>query len=705
MRSLGTFGAVAALVATLAGACGPGGSGPALDPIADQLVGVGERLVLVLTATDPEGDDLTYSYSTDVPDIGSRASMSKRPDGAGVFQWDPAAADVGSWFFDFTASDGSSSDTITIQIEVKSTVGNTAPVFREPLGNGTTLDTATTACLDINIVIEDADSTTVVLAQEETVIAGAVLTQQGGLSGTWHWCPSQAQIAGEDQYQLTLSADDLLNPKTIKHYLIVLRKPPKPDCPGNPPGIVHSPADESTIVNLTVTATISDDLGLKGSPLFYYSLTPPASPPNLGTMTQLSMILLTGTTKNGTWGADVPNPVAAMPAGSSANLYYVIVADDNDDAAGDCDHMTQAPSTGSYSMTVTNPGGSGGAGLCASCTADVQCGGTEDLCVRLGTMSESFCLRACSVPGDCPVDFSCSTSSVMSVDGASARQCVPDSGSCSDPGGGGACVDDTYEDNDSRLEASSNPVLAPGTYTTLVSCPEGTFADDEDWFRIEVTGSGAEVDIDVAGSSVSDLDLGLYDSTGTLIKSSVTLSSLESVSECLDSGTYYIRVHAWSPAENSYQLAYVRTAMSCGGGGSCTDDSHENDDNLSQARYAEVFPTPFEETGDKICAGDDDWYKIDVYTGETVEVDLTFSQASAAEDLDLHFHNSTGTDLTPCSETTPSTCSASQGQSADANEHYENMVATTGCAPCTYYVVVHGWDGAENTYAIRIGLK
>src|SRR5262245_66542312 len=117
------------LVATLV-ACGGGGSPPALEPLADQQVAVGNELVIELIGTDPDGDGLTYDFHADVPDIESRATMTQRPDGTGLFKWTPGGADVGPWFFDFMVSDGSNTETVTIQIEVKSAVGvNSAPVF------------------------------------------------------------------------------------------------------------------------------------------------------------------------------------------------------------------------------------------------------------------------------------------------------------------------------------------------------------------------------------------------------------------------------------------------------------------------------------------------------------------------------------------------------------------------------------------------
>lgn len=686
---------VATLVAGLAAspltACAPGGEAPQLDPISDQVASVGQQLVLVISATDADGDTLSYSYDTDVPDIDSRAELTLRPDGAGVFKWRPLAQDVGEWFFDFTVDDGGQTDTITVRIEVRSAVGDSgAPIFREPLGTGTTLDLEVRDCLSLNVVVEDPDSSSVVIDQQEPRIDGATLTSTGGLSATWQWCPSQRQIDETDRYMLVLSADDRSSPVTVKHYLIVLRSPTKPDCPGQPPVITHTATDVSSGVGLTIDAQISDDLGLKGEPLLYYKTTPPSTPPDLGTMTQVTMAMVSGNQQSGTWRASVPNPVAGMPAGTSAQLYYAIVANDNDDVEGNCDHVTQAPATGTYQMTVTNPGGAGGAGVCEPCTADVQCGDADDLCVRVGPMLDSFCLRSCSSDTECPTDYHCSASPVTSIDGASGRQCVPNSENCADPGGGTTCTDDAYEDNDSRAQATSNPIILPGTFSSLVSCPSDVAGDDEDWFRIIIP-DDLQLTLTVAGTSASDLDLALYDSTGSFITSSASLSSNESIVRCVAPGTYFVRVYAFSPVQNPYTLTYAEDDTLCGTPPPmCEDDPAEDDDNEGQAVYTEIFPDPFVDTTRAICAGDEDWFEIEAYTGEIVQVDLTFTDADG--DLDLKFLAG-GVDQ----------CTTTECRSSTDNESFQYTVPAS-CSPCTYYVVVHGFSGAENLYDISIGL-
>ncbi len=680
-------------VATLV-ACG-GGSAPEIEDVGDQVVAVGSELVLQLRATDADGDTLDFGFSsTDLPELVDRATVTRTPAGDGTFRWRPVAADVGVWHVDFTASDGDNTATLPVTIEVRSAIGaETVPVFREPLGTGTTLDLAVRDCVDLGVLVEDQDSVSVTILQEEPAIEGSMLDQTGPFAATWRWCPTRDQIDAEDRYTLTLSADDDDNPKTLKNYLVVLRRPPPMNCPGNPPVVNHVPVNVSQLVDLTIDAAISDDMGLKQPPLLYYATTAPTSPPDLGAMTQVTMQLISGTMTSGTWAADVPNPVATLPAGTMRTLYYVIVANDDDDAVGACDHETRSPATTAHQMVITNPGGSGNLGLCATCSADVQCGDADDNCVHVG--SGDYCLRSCTTAAECGAGYTCSAAAVTSVNGASARQCVPSSGSCTMAT---TCMDDFFEDNDSRTGAVGLPDLDPDSYM-FTSCPLADGSnDDEDWFPI-IIAADATVTVTLAGQSVSDLDLGLYDATGTRLASATGPTSTEMVMQCLTPGTYYVRVYAWGAGvENDYSLTYARTAGACPM--VCTDDIEEPDDVLLDANGI-IYPV-YTSSGRQICAGDDDWYRVLMYDAEVLTVDLTFTQASATQDLDVHLYSSAGVDLTPCSPASPGTCQLGNGQSADSNEHY-TFTAPAACSTlCTYFVVIRGWNNSQNSYSIRI---
>lgn len=682
-----------ALIASLT-ACGPSGGAPEFSQLDDQVAGVGSELVVIINATDPEGDELVYSFSSDVPDILNSARISRLPVGAGEFRWTPKAGDVGTWFFDFSASDGKHKETITIQIEVRSAIGaNSAPRFLRPAGMGTTLNLSNDDCVELDIQVDDSDTNQVVIAEGKPKIEFSTLQTEGPQSAIWRWCPKPEQVAADNRYILKLTADDDDNPTIAHPYLIVLRDAVKQNCPGSAPVITHTPSNESSLTGLTIDATIADTEGLRAEPLLYYSFTQPSNPPNLADMTQLTMLLIDGDMRNGTWAADVPNPVAEDPQGTQKPVYYMIVANDDDDAEGNCDHVTESTV---FEITVTNPGGAGGAGVCEACTTDVQCGDADDLCVRVGNGSGSFCLKSCASDTECPTDYTCSPDPVESINGASGRQCVPISADCSNPSGD-TCDDDDREDNDSHFDAIFTPVMTPGT-ENLVSCPaEAGFGDDEDWIDIEFENEGM-VTITLAGGDVTDLDLGLYDAQGAEIDRSGGLTSNESISACLVGGIYTMRVFAWGNGENPYALTYAYTEGDCGASSTCEADENEPDSDMNNARFVSV---PYTSTTQSICPADDDWFDVFLVDGDLVVVDLTFEHSSTG-DLDVHLFDAQGNDLTPCSPDDVGSCDVTNGQSGTDNEHFEQDITATG----VYYVVVRGFDTDDtNLYDVSIQVQ
>jgi hypothetical protein len=346
-------GLVALALGTVVAASCVSGAPPAIESVGDQVAAVGTELRLELRTSDPDGDPVDVSVAADLGDLADRATLGRAPGGAAVFRWTPRAGDVGVWHLDFTASDGDHATVLTVRVDVRAAVGDrSAPRFRAPLGAGTTLDLATDDCVDLAIAIDDQDSVEVALREQEPRIEGATLAATGGLTGVWHWCPTAAQVAADDRYTLTLAADDLTNEPVVKSYLIVLRSPPAAGCTGDPPVVHHAPADATTDVDLTVDARITDDRGLLRPPLLYTATDAPATPPDLAAMSPIEMVLIDGDLADGTWAADVPNPAAP---GASAPLYYAVVARDDDDPAGACDHTTQAPARGTYAMRVTRP--------------------------------------------------------------------------------------------------------------------------------------------------------------------------------------------------------------------------------------------------------------------------------------------------------------------------------------------------------------
>ena len=681
--------------------CAEGGSGLVLRPVGDQVAYVNQEFVIVFDGSDVSSSGLTLSVDADIVDIKQASQAGLSAAGDWEFRWTPKPEDLGVWDFVFTLSDETSSDSQRIQIEVKTSAELLSiPRFSSPAGDGIWLDLSQESCVQLSVEVVDVDSFEVVIQEEEPKILGATLTQGDGLDAVWEWCPSKEQIEADNRYTLNLSADDGEHPKTMLSYVITLRRAEDVECSGMAPVIEHTSSDEQTLAGLTISATIRDDIGIKDEALVFYGDTPPTLPVDLSTMTQATMLLLSGNTQDGVWAADIPNPVTGLSGGESRELFYVIVAYDDDDPNGVCNHATQMPATGTYSMEITHPGGSGDALICESCTSDVQCGGTSDRCVALGVSTfEGICTETCMSSATCPDGFTCSLNELVSLDGVSSRLCVPSDGACpGDDDDEAACIDDNFEDNDTIAVARLTAPLGQGVYD-LVSCPFNNGAsDDEDWFRITLENE-SNLEVEIEGTNLSDLDLVLYDQNGVPLISSDGVTSSELVRACLPPGDYFVQVTAVVPVSNPYVMSVDMQAASCGPTiEECVADSNEDDDDIFSARAVEL---PHFDTEATICSGDDDWYQVWLWAGQTLTVDLNFNQTSADQDLDVHLYTSDNVDLTPCSVTDPTTCLALNGQSATSNENFEAFILRDDL----FYVVVRGFDGAENTYDIQINAQ
>src|SRR5258706_5993329 len=136
------------------------------------------------------------------------------------------------------------------------------------------------------------------------------------------------------------------------------------------------------------------------------------------------------------------------------------------------------------------------------------------------------------------------------------------------------------------------------------------------------------------------------------------------------------------------------TARDC----SCTDAL---DPNATPAQAVDlgnhVSPTTKSFSALKICTNVDDWFSVALADADKIVVDLTFTQGSFNQDLDVHFYKPDGTtDLTPCPPA--ASCMTSNGQGSSSNEHFEWTIPAGGAGK--YYVVVRGYQGSTNTYAI-----
>jgi hypothetical protein len=119
--------------------------------------------------------------------------------------------------------------------------------------------------------------------------------------------------------------------------------------------------------------------------------------------------------------------------------------------------------------------------------------------------------------------------------------------------GGGTCLDDNLEENDTRTAART---IAPGTIRTLALC-----AGDEDWYKVSVTaGQNLRVAIRFRHAA-GDLDLRILKPDGTNLAGSFSIDDDEVVdfAGVPVTGTYFIQVFGVGQAQNAYDLEVAVT--------------------------------------------------------------------------------------------------------------------------------------------------
>jgi hypothetical protein len=251
-----------------------------------------------------------------------------------------------------------------------------------------------------------------------------------------------------------------------------------------------------------------------------------------------------------------------------------------------------------------------------------------------------------------------------------------------------ACVDDSHEEDDSTTAAASRAALDLGM-TAGKSCPQtGGGGIDEDWYKIVIT-DDSQVTIAMTSGATSDLDLQLVTSAGTPLQTSRNATGMtETVTACLQAGTYYVGVlSVSSAAENSYTLTYSGQNQSCAA--VCTDDANEPDDDIATAQTATVQTTDKYTQSGQICPNNSDFYWVYLKAGQTLYASLGFDQTSDAQDLDLWIWDSTLTELLDGAATT------------HPNEYIEWPAPGEG----EYYVEISGYHGSQNAYSLCLSRK
>jgi len=118
---------------------------PVLAPIENKTVSIGSPLAFTVSATDPDGNPLTYSASG-VPPTAAFNPATR------TFAWTPTSAQVGNYTVTFRVSDGSLSDTESVRITAIVKADQTTPVCPSMEFWGTCIPEYTPVTVSIVIV-------------------------------------------------------------------------------------------------------------------------------------------------------------------------------------------------------------------------------------------------------------------------------------------------------------------------------------------------------------------------------------------------------------------------------------------------------------------------------------------------------------------------------------------------------------------------
>jgi hypothetical protein len=241
-----------------------------------------------------------------------------------------------------------------------------------------------------------------------------------------------------------------------------------------------------------------------------------------------------------------------------------------------------------------------------------------------------------------------------------------------------ALVDDAYEQNDTRSTARNL-----GTLTSSRNIPNLVQGDANDWYRFTTSTTGASSsNVSIAFQHAQgDLDLELYNASGTRLRTSQSIASSETVSlGGLAAGTYYVRVYGYRGATNpNYSLAVNL------GSAIVADDAYENNDTLATATNLGTLTANTSRSNLRL-ADSADWFRFTTSSTGTISSSASISFQNTQGNLALQLYNSSGTLLATANGT---------GNS--------ESVSLNGRAAGTYYARIYSAAGATNpNYSFQI---
>ncbi|MEE2788312.1 MAG: hypothetical protein VX589_13295 [Myxococcota bacterium] len=394
------FGVLAAL--WMAG-CGQSDEPIILQAIANQQAEVGSEMRVELVVLNSKGNAPRFSLLTEpvgsataLGDLTVRATKPARfdffGDSGAYFRWQPLGADVGEHIFRIVAEVNGQADGQNFRVYVRP--GSASPRFIKPQGN-LTLNFAQDNCIAFDILVDDPDSSAVIISLEQPFEANYKLTPTGDKSAQFEWCPDANQLMSNRGFDVHLLADDGAGHQARKTVKIGLRQQLQEGCPGQSPTIEHMLPETALGLNeLKISTTVADDIRLASVVLYYTFEAPPGEERDVSALKSIELESnLTGQNDTLADGIKYTGVIPISPPEGYPNpvLYYFIEATDDDDAQGNCDHRTAAPKQGFFELPVSPRTQLMPTEPCGECNSDEVCGG--GLCVQQGPAS--FCLPRC----------------------------------------------------------------------------------------------------------------------------------------------------------------------------------------------------------------------------------------------------------------------------------------------------------------------
>jgi len=189
------------------------------------------------------------------------------------------------------------------------------------------------------------------------------------------------------------------------------------------------------------------------------------------------------------------------------------------------------------------------------------------------------------------------------------------------------CPPDFNEPNET-LPTAAIPSILDNEPQTL--CP-----GDEDWFDLYVSGGETLTLWLVHDPGEGDIDVELWDQTGTILLASATTNDhVEALYYTPAVGEpVYARIFQ-APSGDAGDFpgnGYDLTAF-FGPDPGCVDDGNEQNDSHLDATTSTIGL----DSGLRACEFDDDWYRTDLLTGQTLDVSAFFSHAEGDIALELY---------------------------------------------------------------------